>query len=175
MISIEGLNKADVLAALYNASRPQGMGFMHYDPKPMTREDAERLLARQTYFDYLHGRVMKIDLKKDIEFDEWGYDRDNGAGTALAVITSLKSHGPDNFATKALHVNGVLGGAAVTARQMQEPSYMEQEEGTAVFHLGLAEKSDTLKPFVDAAVANAVTETIQEVLSSGLNHEEKLD
>ena len=41
MISIEGLDKSKVLAALYNASRPQGMGFMQYDPNPMTEEEAE--------------------------------------------------------------------------------------------------------------------------------------
>lgn len=29
MISIEGLDKAAVLAALYNASHPQGLGFVH--------------------------------------------------------------------------------------------------------------------------------------------------
>ncbi len=44
MISINGLDKAAVLAALYNASRPQGMGFMHYDPKPMEVEEARTLL-----------------------------------------------------------------------------------------------------------------------------------
>lgn len=27
-VNIEGLNKADVLAALYNASKPMGMGFL---------------------------------------------------------------------------------------------------------------------------------------------------
>jgi len=55
-LSLKGLNKADVLAVLYNASKPQGMGFMHYDPKPMTRDKAKQLLdSGQTYFDYLNG------------------------------------------------------------------------------------------------------------------------
>lgn len=30
MVSIKGLGKAKVLAALYNASHPQGMGFLQY-------------------------------------------------------------------------------------------------------------------------------------------------
>jgi hypothetical protein len=34
-IDLKGLNKAAVLAALYNASKPQGMGFLQYDPTPM--------------------------------------------------------------------------------------------------------------------------------------------
>ena len=70
-----------MLAALYNASKPQGMGFVHYDPKPMTRQEAEALLEQGTYFDYLKGRVMKVKLSGD-ELNEWGYDRDNGQGAA---------------------------------------------------------------------------------------------
>ena len=34
-ISLVGLSKAAVLAALYNASKPQGMGFLQFNPKPM--------------------------------------------------------------------------------------------------------------------------------------------
>ena len=52
-ISLIGLDKAAVLAALYNASKPVGMGFARYDPTPMTLEEARALLERDTYFDYL--------------------------------------------------------------------------------------------------------------------------
>jgi hypothetical protein len=90
MVSIKGLDKADVLAALYNASKPQGMGILHYDPKPMTRAEAADLLERETYFDYLKGRVMKINLSRDDEFSEGLYDRDNGSGAAELVIRSLR-------------------------------------------------------------------------------------
>ena len=77
-IDLRGLDKAEVLAVLYNSSKPQGMGFMNYDPKPMSKEEARRLLdTGQTDFDYLNGRVMKIDLSRD-ELDTWGYNRDNG-------------------------------------------------------------------------------------------------
>jgi hypothetical protein len=89
-IDISGLNKADVLAALYDAARAQGMGFIHFDPAPMSREEAEALLERSTYFDYVKGRVMKVDLKGD-SFDPWLYDRDNGEDAAQAVIDNLKS------------------------------------------------------------------------------------
>lgn len=44
MINIADLDKAEVLAALYNASKPQGMGFMHYDPAPMGVEEARQHL-----------------------------------------------------------------------------------------------------------------------------------
>lgn len=42
-ISIRGLDKIDVLRALYAAAKPLGMGFMHYTPGPLSREDAERI------------------------------------------------------------------------------------------------------------------------------------
>lgn len=38
MVNIEGLNKADVLAVLYNAAVPMGMGFLQFDKNSMTRE-----------------------------------------------------------------------------------------------------------------------------------------
>lgn len=88
MIDISKFNKADVLAALYNNAKGQGMGFLHYDIKPMSREEASSLLEHQTYFDYLKGRVMKVDLSKD-ELDPFLYDRDNGKGTAQAAINKI--------------------------------------------------------------------------------------
>ena len=87
-ISLKGLNKGAVLAALYNNSRPLGLGFLHFDPKPMTTEEAASLLEETTYFDYLKGRVMKVDLSED-ELDPRLYDRDNGQGAAQSVINSL--------------------------------------------------------------------------------------
>src|SRR3990172_917298 len=88
-ISIAGLDKADVLAALYNTARPQGMGFFHYTPDPMTKEEAAELLKSGTYFDYVKGRVLKVNLAGD-EFDPWGYNRDNGETAAELVIAVLR-------------------------------------------------------------------------------------
>jgi hypothetical protein len=90
MINIQGLDKAEVLAALYNNSKPLGMGMIHYDSSGMTKEEAVTILSRYKYFDYLKGRVMKIDFSSDIEFNERLYDRDNGQGAAKAVIDSLR-------------------------------------------------------------------------------------
>ena len=86
MIDLKGKNKAEVLAKLYNASHPQGMGFLHFSPEAMTTEEAQELLdGGQTYFDYLKGRVMKVDLSKDM-LDPRLYDRDNGKGAAAAAL-----------------------------------------------------------------------------------------
>ncbi len=89
MISIKGLNKAKVLAALYNASKPLGLGILQYDPKDMSEKEAAELLKGQFYFDYLKGRVMKVDLSSDEEFDEGLYDRDNGIGAAKEAIDGI--------------------------------------------------------------------------------------
>ena len=86
MIDLKGKDKAEVLAKLYNASKPLGMGFFHYDPKPMTVEEAQALLdSGETYLDYLKGRVMKISLADD-ELDPRLYDRDNGEGAAARAL-----------------------------------------------------------------------------------------
>jgi len=87
-INIRKYNRADVLAALYNNSKPQGMGFLHYDPIPMTREEAEKLLENEHYFDYLKGRVMKVNMSDD-DLNPWGYDRDNGEGAAERAISKI--------------------------------------------------------------------------------------
>ena len=94
-INLKKLDKAEVLAALYNASKPQGLGFLHATDEPMSAKQAKKILKKQTDFDYLQGRVMKINLGGD-ELDPRGYDYDNGEGAAQAAIDSLKETGDVN-------------------------------------------------------------------------------
>lgn len=90
-VNIAGLNRADVLAALYNASQPLGMGILHYEARDMTRKEAEEWLLKGDYFDYINGRVMKTGLPAgEEEIDEWGYDRDNGDGAMQRVVDKLR-------------------------------------------------------------------------------------
>jgi hypothetical protein len=98
LIDISDLNKAEVLMALYNASHPQGMGFFQYAGDPLTIEKAEEYLQKNTYFDYLNGRVLKVDLKGD-ELNPALYDRDNGEGAAYRVIMELRHTGDTNSKT----------------------------------------------------------------------------
>lgn len=115
-ISLKGINKADVLAALYNSSRPLGMGFMHYDPKPMTRDEAQAILDDGcTHFDYLNGRVMKIDLSGD-ELDPRLYDRDNGPGAATTALLAFLNG--DSAAIELTHSMGILESAKIAQDQM---------------------------------------------------------
>lgn len=85
-VDINGMDKADILSKLYNKAKPQGMGLLHYDLKGMTREDAQEILdSGQTYFDYLKGRVMKIDLAGD-NLQTNLYNRDNGTNAAELAL-----------------------------------------------------------------------------------------
>jgi hypothetical protein len=55
----------------------------------MTIVEAKELISQRTYFDYLKGRVMKVNLKGDILDATW-YDRDIGNGAAKAIVDALR-------------------------------------------------------------------------------------
>lgn len=90
MIDLRGLDKAEVLAALFNASRPIGMGLLQPKRGPMTREEAAEILADTDYIDYCFGRPLKVGLKADT-LDERLYDMNHGAGAAAYVIEPLRT------------------------------------------------------------------------------------
>lgn len=95
-IDITGLDKRKVLMALYEDARVQGMGILHARSERMTiaeaglnlREAAEHEDGR-AYFDYLHGRVLKVDLTGD-KFSPRLYDRDNGHGAAQRAVDAIR-------------------------------------------------------------------------------------
>ena len=93
-MNIAGLDKAAVLAALYNGARQQGLGYlMGAGYLPMTADQAREEIAargKDLYFDYLHGRVMKMNLSGD-EVDTALYNRDNGHMAAENIIENLRS------------------------------------------------------------------------------------
>ena len=88
-MNISGLDKAEVLAALFNASRQQGISFLDSrGRRDMTKERAAEILKVTEHFDYLEGRVMKISLDRD-EVETRLHDRDNGQGSAERAIAHL--------------------------------------------------------------------------------------
>lgn len=87
-MNISKLSKAKVLATLYNGSKVQGMGFLQARQGLMNESEAEELLKDQKDFDYLFGKVMKIDLSSD-ELDTRLYNRDNGEGKAERLLSEL--------------------------------------------------------------------------------------
>ena len=90
-IDISGLDKARLLQVLYNASRPLGLGFFT-GCSPMTLEQAKEEIksSANLYFDYVNGRVIKMNLSGDTT-DSYCYDRDNGPGVAAKVVALLRS------------------------------------------------------------------------------------
>lgn len=108
LIDISGLDKATLLAALYNNSQPMGMGWMQAR-SDLTVEEAQQVLDERgddvtamfghvsgrggrkdsIYFDYLFGRPLKAEIGGDT-FDSWGYDRDNGEGSAARIVAGLR-------------------------------------------------------------------------------------
>lgn len=151
IISLKGLNKAAVLAALYNASKPQGLGFLHYDSTPMTKREAKKLLKHQTDFDYLNGRVMKVNLDGDT-LDPWGYDRDNGSGSAKAALDSLsRTRKVNNPAIAKTHADNTFLSAVSMKAHLDEETNMSIGQNDIVINLGSKDFKDVLAPKVDSA------------------------
>lgn len=94
IVQFEGLSREQVLCALYDASKPQGFGILHYDPLPLKIEEAKEVLSENEHVDYLKGRVIKVWLPKDAQdFDARLYDRDLGQGAAKAALEHYKRLG----------------------------------------------------------------------------------
>ena len=180
MVSIVGLDKAAVLAVLYNRALTGGMGFMQYDPRPMTVEQAREILRSfegaakkfffrkiekqssviRIYFDYIAGRAMKVDLTSDKEFDASTYDEPcyNGDGAAEDAIRSLRETGDVNSSTiQAAQLVGFLAAVKRTRKQLHEetePTRDVEIPGlglTRVVNLGLNDVADVLGSKIDEA------------------------
>jgi len=100
-IDIKGIDKADLLAALYNNASPLGMGFLQARGQ-MSREGAVKLMEtgddtsrmfpgtkRHMYFDYVYGRPLKVNLAGD-ELETSLYNRDWGKDAAEQIVESLR-------------------------------------------------------------------------------------
>ena len=89
MVDIKGLDKAEVLVALWNNSYEVGLSF-NPSGKPLTVKRARKIINGRYYsFDYCEGRVIKCNISGD-EFDPWRYDRENGPGAARRAIDELR-------------------------------------------------------------------------------------
>lgn len=114
MVKTVGLSQVDVLAALYNAAAPQGIGFIKASrsARIMDNIHASWLIDNRKgsgdyytfgadgapsgflYFDYVNGRPIEVSLLDNKGFDPYMYDRNNGGdGTAERVIEILRETG----------------------------------------------------------------------------------
>lgn len=94
VIDISNKDKAEVLAALYNHSKPIGAGMIQFDPRPISVELARKVLDTMGYrFSYLKGRTMKVDLSGDTVY-VGRYNADNDQpGLAQRAISTCKNVG----------------------------------------------------------------------------------
>lgn len=91
MLKIKTEDTAKAIAALYNAAKVQGLGFLQAEDGGMTEEEAQRYVEMADgppYFDYLKGRVMKVKVEELI--DPTLYDRDNGPDAAATALLTAE-------------------------------------------------------------------------------------
>jgi hypothetical protein len=92
------ITPAQKLAALYNNACQVGKGVLRERGRDqMTVEQAQKLLDERggpTYFDYCHGREMKVDVDSDRE-DGRLYDRAYGAGAYKMVLMNVATGGSE--------------------------------------------------------------------------------
>lgn len=86
-IDISGKDKALVLVALFNASKPLGME-ANRNVKPMTVANAREMLKKTSHFDYIEGRSINVKLDGDM-LDTSLYDCDNGKGAAERALSDV--------------------------------------------------------------------------------------
>lgn len=100
VIDIAMKDKNQVLAALYNASAPLGMGFAQYKPEPWDEEYAEmafkcvgkELSDGSIYFDWVFGRPLRCFFKDNLVYVR-SYNGNNAPRLAQRVISNI----PDTY------------------------------------------------------------------------------
>ena len=115
IIDITGLDKAELLARLYNAAKHIDMeGDQEVSPNYYMQLDvAKELLAKQTSFGDLKERMINMDFSGDTIRTDL-YNRDNGKDAAEAVVDALR---------KDSRHGGLIGGVQpkdVTAKPIGE-------------------------------------------------------
>lgn len=103
-VDTTGLDRAHVLCALVNGTKPLRMGYLHPNAQTdLTYDVAKAMIDEQAgdpnpnvessryYFDYVHGRPIKVNLRDETGFSPGLYDRDaGGAGSAEGLIARLR-------------------------------------------------------------------------------------
>lgn len=70
-IDVTGVHLAKVAQVAYNLSRPQGLGFLHYQPGEISLDQAKTLVKPSPfdglvlYLDYVAGRAVKMAIYEE--------------------------------------------------------------------------------------------------------------
>lgn len=98
VIDISDKDRSDVLAALYNASTPIGMGFAQYNPMPWTKEIAQMYFEQYACpdesgaisFKWIMGRPVHCTFVDNLVYVK-SYNLDNEFGLAQRAIATCKN------------------------------------------------------------------------------------
>lgn len=97
--NVKGIGEAALLAALFNAAKPDKQDAMYSRHESMTREEASALLYKLSGYnanttvriDKLYGRYILMTFWPGMtKIDGTGYDAQNGCGKAATVVESLR-------------------------------------------------------------------------------------
>lgn len=92
MVDITGINKVELLRALWNNSTPAAyFTFTNTKPPEWNNERASTAIG-SGFIDYFQGRIIKADLSKD-QVNPSLYDRDNGRGAFSEIVEFIRSNG----------------------------------------------------------------------------------
>jgi len=98
MIDITGINLVEFAKKVYELSAPQGLGKLHYDPNPLTDDEASNFICRPNDLnqdvildmDYVKGRACKMTVwRKDGKLeiaDKWFDHTDKIFIKLLAIL-----------------------------------------------------------------------------------------
>jgi hypothetical protein len=141
-IDVSDLDLAKVLAALYNAATPWGMGFMDYEKEPMTELNAREILAARKVFDYLKGRAIKLNFANPSAVDTERYNSRNGQGAAEAIVYNLRQGMDVNGSLVQTHHQKMKMQAGVEALELAATQSHHDGE---TYTLGADDKGPALK------------------------------
>lgn len=97
--NVKGIGEAALLAALFNAAKPDKQDAMYSRHESMTKEEASALLYKLSGYnentpvriDKLYGRYILMTFWPGMtKIDDTGYDAQNGWGKAATVVESLR-------------------------------------------------------------------------------------
>lgn len=92
MVDISGLDRMELLKALWENSKP-AMYFAatKQQPPSFDGEAARRCAGRNGFVDYASGRSIKVNVfGKDTVVSPDGYDQNNGEGSFRRVVDALR-------------------------------------------------------------------------------------
>lgn len=72
MIDVTGIDLVEFAKKVYELSVPQGMGILHFTPKPLTTDEAKQLVdawkddrINALSMDYVKGRACKMHVRQE--------------------------------------------------------------------------------------------------------------